>query len=67
MLLANVRTSVGLVNGAVGRVVAAVLVEEVCVARHELRNAVSAADVKYIVVDVPSYVGPLFLLSIIHI
>jgi hypothetical protein len=56
MIISNLRTEAGLVNGATGRVLGAVLKESL--AREELRGAVSAADVKYVVMDVPSYRGP---------
>ena len=56
MIISNLRTEAGLVNGATGRVLGAVLNETL--AREELREAVSAADVKYVVMDVPSYRGP---------
>ena len=60
MLLANVRTSVGLVNGAVGYVVAAVLAEGAGNGEGDLRNAIAATDLRYVVVDFPKYVGPAF-------
>jgi len=58
MLIANLRTSVGLVNGAIGHVVAAVLGKDADAVRDELRNAVPATVVSYVVVDFPRYNGP---------
>ena len=60
MLIANLRTSVGLVNGAMGRVVAAVLREGWGQTAEELRNAIPAGDVRYVIVDFPAYKGPVF-------
>ena len=60
MLIANLRTRVGLVNGAVGHVVAAVLRDGASGGGDDLRNAVNSTDVKYVVVDFPSYRGPVF-------
>ena len=56
MIICNLRTPAGLVNGATGKVVGTVLrrSEE----DKDIRGAVSAADVEYVVVDVPSYRGP---------
>jgi hypothetical protein len=62
MLISNVRTSVGLVNGAMGSVVAVVLqgssssLDE----GEDLRNAVTAGHVHYVIVDFPKYTGPTF-------
>ncbi len=56
MIIANLRTEAGLVNGATGTVLGAVLKESL--GREDLRGAVCAGDVKYVVMDVPSYRGP---------
>ena len=74
MLIKNVRTDAGLVNGSVGRYVGVVMKtpEERLRARHamarrgsgggrvvaETARAVLASDVKYAVVDFPGYKGP---------
>ena len=56
MLISNLRTPAGLVNGATGLVVGAVLKNNL--PDHELRSAISAASVAYVVVDIPKYTGP---------
>jgi hypothetical protein len=56
MIICNLRTPAGLVNGARGKVVGVVLRRDA--ADRDLRKAVSASDVKYVVVDVPKYCGP---------
>ncbi len=56
MIISNLRTEAGLVNGATGKVLGAVLKESL--AREDLKGAVCASDVKYVVMDVPSYRGP---------
>ncbi len=60
MLIANLRTSVGLVNGAMGDLVAVELRDGASSGAQELRNAVSVADVRYAIVDFPKYEGPVF-------
>ena len=60
MLIANLRTRVGLVNGALGNVIAAELREGAGSRGDELRSGVLCTDVKYVVVDFPSYTGPTF-------
>ena len=56
MIICNLRTPAGLVNGATGTVVGAVLRRDA--EDRDLREAVSAADVEYVVHDVPKYSGP---------
>ncbi len=56
MLITNLRTPAGLVNGATGLVVGAVLKNSL--PDRELRSAISAASVAYVVVDIPKYTGP---------
>ena len=56
MIIANLRTQAALVNGSMGIVVGAVLRR--VAPDQDLRSAVSAADVLYVVVDVPKYCGP---------
>jgi hypothetical protein len=56
MIICNLRTPAGLVNGTRGRVVGAVL--RCDDEDRDLRAAVSASDVAYVVVDVPKYCGP---------
>ena len=58
MLICNMRTPAGLVNGARGTVVAVVLKNQT--PDKDLDGAVSAASVKYVVVDMPKYCGPVF-------
>ena len=58
MLISNLRTSLGLVNGAVGKVVAVELREGAEADDGGLRGAVSADKVRYVVVDFPQYNGP---------
>ena len=59
MIIANLRTEAGLVNGATGTIRAVVLKETLGGKDpQQLRGAVSAADVKYVVLDVPNYCGP---------
>ena len=60
MLIANLRTPVGLVNGAIGKVVAVELRDSGSgvVSDTDMRSAVSAAGVRYVVVDFPKYSGP---------
>ena len=60
MLIANLRTRAGLVNGAVGHVKAAVLRDGRSCRGSELPNAVASTDVRYVVVDFPTYNGPAF-------
>ena len=57
MLIANVRTAAGLVNGALGTLVAVLLKEETN-RGDAVSGAVSASDVEYAVVDFPKYSGP---------
>ena len=57
MLTSNLRTPAGLVNGALGTLVA-VLLRPGANAKTNVRDAVSASDVDYAVVDFPSYTGP---------
>ena len=56
MIISNLCTVAGLVNGATGTVLAVKLKESL--RREEMDGAVSAADVEYVVVDVPKYRGP---------
>ena len=56
MIISNLRTQAGLVNGSTGTVVGAVLRGDS--ENLDLREAVSATDVAYVVVDVPKYCGP---------
>ena len=56
MVICNLRTPAGLVNGATGTVVGVVLRSNK--EDSDLRGAVSAADVAYVVLDVPKYRGP---------
>ena len=58
MLIANLRTSVGLVNGAVGTLVGVVLRDGAAAKAPTLRASVDAKDVYYAVVDIPTYTGP---------
>ena len=60
MLIANLRTRAGLVNGAVGYVKAAVLRDGARSAGSDLRYAVNSTDVRYVVVEFPTYNGPVF-------
>ncbi len=56
MVICNMRTPAGLVNGALGTVVGAVLRRNA--ADRDIRGAVSATDVAYVVLDIPKYCGP---------
>ena len=56
MIISNLRTPAGLVNGATGTVVGVVLRSNA--EDRDIRGAVSAADVAYVVLDVPKYCGP---------
>ena len=58
MLISNLRTSLGLVNGAVGKLVAVELREGSEADDGGLRDAVSADKVRYAVVEFPQYNGP---------
>ena len=60
MLIYNLRTELGLVNGTVGKLVAAVLREGAGADDGGYRQGVSVARVRYLVVDVPHYKGPAF-------
>jgi len=61
MLLANLRTPAGLVNGALGTLVGVKLKDtEALSSTFEVPGAVSAQDIDYAVVDVPTYTGPVF-------
>ena len=65
MLFANVRTPAGLVNGALGALVAVLLKDK----KNEgdtIAGAVSAIDVEYAVVDFPKYTGPVISEIIPH-
>ena len=57
MIIANVRTPAGLVNGALGTLVA-VLPKDKKNEGDTISGAVSASDVEYAVVDFPKYTGP---------
>ncbi len=61
MIICNLRTPAGLVNGATGKVVGVVLRRQA--ADPDLRGAVSAADVEHVVVDIPKYHGPVIYLE----
>ena len=58
MLLSNLRTPLGLVNGAVGSIVAVVLRPLAAQDDGGVRQAVHADKVRYVVVDMPTYRGP---------
>ena len=59
MLIANVRTPAGLVNGALGTLVAVLLlVSGGGASPNGLTDGVSASNVEYAVVDFPKYTGP---------
>ena len=60
MLISNLRTSAGLVNGSLGNVVAVELRDGAGSTSEDLRHAVSAGQVRYVVVDFPKYTGPAF-------
>ena len=60
MLIANLRTELGLVNGTVGKLVSAVLKPDAERDDGGVRDAVHVDKVRYVVVDVPSYQGPAF-------
>ena len=53
MIVCNLRTPAGLVNGATGTVVGVVLRGDA--EDKDIKGAVSAADVAYVVMDVPKY------------
>ena len=56
MILSNLRTEAGLVNGARGHLIGVVLKDTE--PDRDLEGAVSATSVQYVVLEVPSYVGP---------
>ena len=56
MIISNLCTPAGLVNGATGTVIGTLLRRHA--ADPDLRGAVSATDVQYVVVDIPKYSGP---------
>ena len=59
MLIANMRTPAGLVNGALGTLVAVLLlVSGGGASPNGLTDGVSASNVEYAVVDFPKYTGP---------
>ena len=59
MLIANMRTPAGLVNGALGKLVAVLLlVSGGDASPNGLTDGVSASNVEYAVVDFPKYIGP---------
>ena len=60
MLLSNLRTSVGLVNGALGFVVAVSLKESAGTVEDDLPKAISASHIRYVVLDISTYTGPCF-------
>ena len=62
MLISNLRTSVGLVNGALGSVVAVELHGDLSSLGEgeDLRHAITAGRVRYVIVDFPKYSGPTF-------
>ena len=56
MIISNLCTVAGLVNGARGTILAVVLKDSR--RREDVQGAISATDVKYVVMDVPKYCGP---------
>ena len=68
MLIANMRTPAGLVNGALGTLVAVILRPAITdkggtvsgggASPNGLTDGVSASNVEYAVVDFPKYTGP---------
>ena len=58
MLIANMRTPAGLVNGALGTLVAVLLASGGGASPNGLTDGVSASNVEYAVVDFPKYTGP---------
>ena len=60
MILCNLRTELGFVNGTVGKLKAAVLAPGAETDDGGVRNAVHVDKVRYLVVEVPGYDGPAF-------
>ena len=60
MLIANLRTELGLVNGTVGKLMSAVLKPDAESDDGGIRDAVHVDKVRYLIVDVPGYGGPAF-------
>ena len=60
MLLSNLRTKANLVSGAMGALIAVELTPGATSGTGDLPTSVAATDVRYVIVDIPKYTGPIF-------